>query len=165
MHDAIGARRQRRQCGRGFEHALGQRLDDVEVPMRAVLDEQLAQRAQMPRRVVHAEAAVAKPVLEIADGAMELGDDAPGRARLRRALERVAAHAVDARQHAPHAVVLEPERAVARRHESRRQQPFLREMLRHGRDVDVDLGREDGVHALQHEGRAARASPRTTSDS
>ena len=37
------------------------------------------------RRVVHAEAAVAEPVLEIADGAMELRDDAPRRARLRRA--------------------------------------------------------------------------------
>ena len=116
-------------------------------------------RAQMPRRVVDAEPAVAEAVVEIADGAMKLRDEAPRRARLRRRLERVAADAVDARQHAPNAIVLEPQRAVARRHEPRRQQPFAGQVLGDGRDVDVHLGRENrGSRAAA---RAARRAARS----
>src|SRR5262245_63371218 len=98
-----------------------------------MLDERLAQHAQVPRRVVHAEAPVAELVVEIADGAMELRDDAPGGARLRGPAERVVADAVDACQHAPHAFVLEPQRAVARRHEPRRYEPLVAEVLGDGR--------------------------------
>jgi hypothetical protein len=155
VHDAIGLRRQRRQCRRRFEHAFGERLDDVEVPVRAMLDERLAQRAQVPRRVVHAEALVAELVVEVAHGAMELRDDAPGRARLLGAAERVMANAVDARQHAPDAVVLEPQRAVACRHEPRRHESLAAEVLGDGRNVDVHFGRENRIHALQDERRAA----------
>ncbi len=84
MHDALGGLRQPWQCRRGFEHALGQRCDRVEVPVRAVLDQGLAQRAQMARRVVNTGATVQKRVIQVADGTMKRCDDASGRARLRR---------------------------------------------------------------------------------
>ena len=151
VHDAVGARRQRRQGFGGLEHALGERLDDVEVPVPAVLAERVAQSAQMPRRVVHAETAVAEPMLEIAHGAMELRQQAAGGARLRGCLERVAADAVDARERAPDAVVLDPQRTGRRRHQPRREQALAGQVLGDGCDVDVHLGGEDGVHALQHE--------------
>ena len=148
VHDSIPTGRHRRQRSSGVEHALCERLDGGEVPMRSVLDERLAQRAQMSRRVVHPETAVAEAVVEIADGAMELRDDAPGRARLLGRLERVAAHAVDARQRAPYAFVLEPECSVACRYDARRREAFVLQMLGHLRDVDVDLCGENRVHAL-----------------
>src|SRR5262249_22632547 len=117
VHDSIAAGGNRWQRRSGFEHAGRERVDGVEEPVWTMLDECLTQRAEMPRRVMHAEAAIAKLMVEVADRTMKLRDDAAGRARLRRSVERIATHSVDTRQHAPNAFVLDPQRARARRNE------------------------------------------------
>ena len=123
--------------------------------MRAKLVERVAQRSQMPRRVVHAETVAPEDVIEVGHRAMKLREHAAGLARLLRRLERVARDAFDSREHAPQrAVVLEPELAEAAWEERRGEHALGREVASDGRDVEVHFRREDRVQPLQHELRA-----------
>jgi hypothetical protein len=95
---------------------------------------------------VNARAQAHELVREPVERAVKARDEHARRARLARRRHGVERHAVDVREHAPHARALaraqvgarDERRARARRHEARRLDPLRREPGRDGRDVLVN---------------------------
>jgi len=110
-------------------------------------------------RVVDADAHTDELVIEPVNRGVEAADQLAGRARLLGAAHHVERHAVDVGQQPPESAARRDEvgPAVTRRQQARRHQARRRETLRHGGDVAVHVGREDGAHRLQHRPAAVRA--------
>ena len=160
MHDAIRRRRQHRQPLGEREHPLRERVHGRMLAMLRVVLERRAQRVQMQRRVVDAEACVLEHIVEIGERAVKSSEDPAGFGGLRHFCDRVARDAVDVREHSPHGsvVAMHPQRAVGATPQPGRNETARRKVRRNHVDVVIDFGREDLVDLLQHEALArARA--------
>ena len=150
MDVARRQRAERRQLRGG-----GEDLERERISVR-----ELAEAREVLRRIVHARARELVVVVEIRDRPVKPTDELPTRLGPGRIRHRCDRDAIDPRRRAPHALVLETGAAIERAEQARRDQALVHEMRGHSLEIEVHVGPEDRVQALQHRDRLTGRSDR-----